>query len=115
MSDIGGILAKMVFAVEMSLTWPAKDFIRALLQANPATRPTAEVPPQTQSHVLTIKAALKHVWLTGKTANDTTDLLPNVKEGCTHLYVSRPNIIVNARRKFRHAFEASIFTPDSSL
>jgi hypothetical protein len=42
--------------------------------------------PQTHSHILTIKAALKYVWLTGKTANDTTDLLPNVKEGCTPLF-----------------------------
>jgi len=59
----------------------AKSFILSLLQADPAKRPTA-------------KAALKDTWLTGKTANDTTDLLPNVKEG------------FNARKKFRHAIEA---------
>jgi hypothetical protein len=39
---------------------------------------------------------LHHVWLTGKTANDSTDLLPGIQEG------------FNARKKFKHAFEAGI-------
>jgi hypothetical protein len=37
---------------------------------------------------------LTDVWLTGKTANTTTDLLPAVKEG------------FNARRKLKHAIDA---------
>jgi len=59
----------------------AQEFILSLLQADPTYRPTA-------------RAALDHVWLTGKTANATTDLLPAVKEG------------FNARQKLKHAIEA---------
>jgi len=59
----------------------AKNFIKSLLQSDPTYRPTAT-------------EALNHIWLTGKTANTTTDLLPAVKEG------------FNARRKLKHAIDA---------
>lgn len=43
----------------------ARDFIQILLQPDPAKRPTSE-------------SALKHPWLTGKTASDR-DLLPDIR------------------------------------
>ncbi|OZJ05277.1 hypothetical protein BZG36_01936 [Bifiguratus adelaidae] len=58
----------------------AKSFIAHLLDPDPATRPTA-------------KAALNHIWLTGKTAKDV-DLLDNVREN------------FNAKRKFRSAVQS---------
>lgn len=38
------------------------------------------------------QSALNHAWLTGKMANDTTDLLPNVREGC----IRPPSLTANS-------------------
>jgi hypothetical protein len=53
------------------------------------------------------QAALQDTWLTGKTANDTTDLLPNVKEGCKiTVYMTNTNLTSQCPQKVQACYRS---------